>query len=141
MNRLTNLGSLATISYNVDDDVCEVQYGNGSTTWTYTYNFLNELTEVQTGSTTVAQYGYDGSGDLVQSVESSTQVFAYDGSSRVFAANTGTWSESDYYYADGLLIASVNGTSTLYYHQDALGSVRLVSSSSGSQVYSSNYKG
>ncbi len=44
-------------------------------------------------------------------------------------------------YADGLLIASVNASTTSYYHEDALGSVRLVSSSTATPVFSANYRG
>lgn len=81
---------------------------------------------------------------LMQSEESSTQNFAYSGQNQIFAENTGTSSVMDNYYPDGLLIASYNGSasaSTVYYHQDALGSVRLVSSSSESTIYTSNYQG
>jgi RHS repeat-associated protein len=54
--------------------------------------------------------------------------------------NTGSGSAEDYLYANGLILASVNGTSTSYYHEDALGSVRLVTSSSGATQFSSDYK-
>lgn len=37
-------------------------------------------------------------------------------------------------------IASVNGTTTSYYHEDALGSVGLVSSSTDTTIFTSNYK-
>ena len=84
---------------------------------------------------------YAGNGMLVKSVEASTWVFAYEGQNRLFAENTGTSSIARYIYADGLLIASVNASTTSYYHEDALGSVRLVSSSTATPVFSANYRG
>ena len=100
---------------------------NGSTTWTYSYDYENRLTKVQktlNGPVTVSQNTYNGDGTLVKAIEGSTQVFVSQGNNRIFAKNTGSGKAADYYYANGLLIASVNG-STSYYHDDALGSVRL----------------
>lgn len=51
----------------------------------------------------MATYAYDGNGMLVESVEASTPVFAYDGLNRIFAENTGTPSIEKYFCADGLL--------------------------------------
>ncbi len=39
-----------------------------------------------------------------------------------------------------MILASVNGTTTDYYHEDGLGSVRIVSSSSGTTLFSTDYK-
>ncbi len=69
------------------------------------------------------------------------ELFAYQGLKRLFAENTGTSSIARYIYADGLLIASVNSSTTSYYHEDALGSVRLVSSSTATPIFSANYRG
>jgi RHS repeat-associated protein len=59
---------------------------------------------------------------------------------RIYSVNANTASEEDNFYANGLLVASRNGTSVSYYQEDALGSVRLASDSGGSQTYSSNYR-
>ena len=66
----------------------------------------------------MATYTYDGNGMLVKSVEADTQVFAYQGDSMLYAKNTGTGSSEDYMYADGMALASVNGSTTDYYHED-----------------------
>jgi RHS repeat-associated protein len=112
---------------------------NGTSSWTYGYNYANELTSAKLGGTTVATYGYDANGQLVKSVETRTQVFAYQGSDQIYAENTATSSVVEYFYADGLLVASVNGSSTSYFHEDALGSVRLESGASLTTLYASDY--
>jgi len=136
-NRLSSAGKV-NFTYDGNGNVHTI--ANGSSSWTYDYNYGNQLTTVQLGGATVATYSYDGGGQLAKSIETSTQVFAYQGSNRIFAKNTGTSSISKYFYADGLLVASINGTSTDYYHEDALGSVRLESSSSVTTLFTSDYK-
>ncbi|MDA4122764.1 MAG: hypothetical protein OK456_06245, partial [Thaumarchaeota archaeon] len=136
-NELTSIGK---VNFTYDGNGNTHTIVNGSTTWTYSYDYQNELTQVQKGGTTVAQYSYGGNGMLLKSVETDTIVYAYQGDNRLFQENTGSSSMAKFFYADGLLIASLNGSATSYYHQDALGSVRLVSSSSVTTIYSANYK-
>jgi hypothetical protein len=38
------------------------------------------------------------------------------------------------------MLASINGTTTNYYHEDTLGTVRMVTSSSASSVFKSYYR-
>jgi YD repeat-containing protein len=38
---------------------------NGSNSWNYAYNYLNQLTSVKLGSTGVALYSYDGAGNML----------------------------------------------------------------------------
>jgi hypothetical protein len=83
---------------------------------------------------------YDGNGKLVQSIERNTQVYSYQGIERIYSKNTGSGSVADHFYANGMMLASTNSSSTAYYHEDALGSVRLVTSSSGTTLFSSDYK-
>jgi RHS repeat-associated protein len=43
-------------------------------------------------------------------------------------------------YASGLLVARIEGTTTSYYHQDALGSTRAVTDSAGGIAWATQYK-
>ena len=113
---------------------------NGSTLWTYNYDYNNRLTSVEDNSVTVATYSYDGSGMLVHSVEKDTETYAYNAGNRIYAKNTGTGSVVDYFYGDGMILASANGTTTDYFHEDALGSVRLETSSSEATLFSADYR-
>jgi len=47
---------------------------------------------------------------------------------------------NDYVYAGGLRIGRIHGTSTLYYHNDALGSTRLVTDSNKNILFSDSYQ-
>ena len=134
------LESIGRVNFTYDSFGNTHTIDNGSTLWTYSYNYNNQLDQVEKNSATVATYTYDGNGMLVKSVEADTQVFAYQGDSMLYAKNTGTGSSEDYVYADGMALASVNGSTTDYYHEDALGSVMLVSSSSATTLFSTSYK-
>lgn len=113
---------------------------NGSTLWTYNYDYNNRLTSVEDNSVTVATYSYDGNGMLVHSVEKDTESYAYNSGNRIYAKNTGSGSVVDYLYADGMVLASINGSTTDYFHEDALGSVRLETSSTATTLFSSDYR-
>jgi hypothetical protein len=110
---------------------------NGTTSWTYSYDYEERLTQAQENGATTASYVYDEGGEMVQSVKKDAMDYGYEGVNRVYASNVNTGSTQDYFYSNGLLVATLNGTSTAYYQEDALGSVRLAS---GGQAYSSNYR-
>jgi RHS repeat-associated protein len=74
---------------------------------------------------------------MIESSKTKAVDYGYEGTSRIYGANVNTGSAQDYVYANGLLVATLNDTSTSYYQEDALGSVRL---SSGGSSFSSNYK-
>ncbi len=77
---------------------------------------------------------------LIKSVEADTLVFAYNSQSRIYTKNTGSGSVSDYLYANGMILASINASTIDYYHEDALGIVRLVSSSAETTLFSTDYR-
>ena len=77
----------------------------------------------------------------MKSVEGSAQqAFGYQGTNRIYATNVNASSTADYFYANGLLVASRNASAVSYYQEDAIGSVRLAMNVGGSQTYSSAYR-
>ena len=133
-NKLLTAGA-ATLSYNADGDL--IKDVNGSTTFNYNYDYENRLTSVVKNGATLQNNTYNADGQRVKSVAgSSSQVFLYEGSSMLESVSNST---SDSFYANGLLISEISGASTYYYQEDALGSTRLVTTSSASVVFSSNY--
>jgi RHS repeat-associated protein len=133
-NRLTSAGS-TTLTYDANGD--EATKLNGTTSWAYSYDYEDRLTGATKNTILAASYLYDGSGDMVQSAKKDAVDYGYEGTNRVYASNVNTASAQDYFYANGLLVATLNDTTISYYQEDALGSVRLAS---GGQTYSSNYR-
>lgn len=110
----------------------------GSTTTSYTYGFEDRLTRVEQGSSVLGAYAYNPFGQMVKKTESgATTVYLYGGLN-VLHEKQGT-TQNDYVYAGGLLIARLSGTSVWYFHQDHLGSTRLVTNGSTTE-FSTNYQ-
>jgi RHS repeat-associated protein len=54
---------------------------------------------------------------------------------RIYKESGGVWTwVQDYVYRDGAHLATIDGTGTRHFHLDHLGSIRLITNSSGSQV-------
>ncbi|GEM_PF-4206832 len=88
---------------------------------------------------------FEGMGRRVESKDTAYYVFyGYLGTETL--GETGTFGpDNDYVYADGLRIAMVNNAGSnnptiIYYHPDAIGNTRLVSSANGSIIFSDNYR-
>jgi RHS repeat-associated protein len=142
-NNVDELKKAGTISYSYDLNGNLKQEVAGSTTWNYRYDYQNQLisvTEVTGSSKTVVQKNvYDGAGNRVEQIAgSTTTVYLYQGTNVVYY-KTGS-SATKLFYADGMEIARVTGSSTYYYHGDELGSTRLESTSTGGTYFSSDYK-
>ena len=85
---------------------------------------------------------YDGSGDRVQQVAASSSfTYSYQGVSVLYETNaTGpSTTTTKRFYAGGLQLAETVNSSVRYLHEDALGSVRLVTSPSMVTIFSSNF--
>ena len=78
----SRLNSTGDVNFTSDGNGNTIAMANGTSDWAYGYNFANELTSTKLGGTTVATYGYDAPGRLSRSIETSTQVFAYQGLTR-----------------------------------------------------------
>lgn len=85
---------------------------------------------------------YDGMGRRVESIESSTTFYAYLGTETLYENVVGG-ATSDYVFSGPLRIAKVSGSTVNYYHPDALGSTRLVTTTGKKGVtvaFADNYQ-
>lgn len=113
--------------------------------WNYTWNVQGQLLRVANDSGGQGYYAYDGLGRRIVSKENGYYYFyGYLGTETL--GETGSFGpDNDYVYANGIRIAMVNDAtgyhpSVIYYHTDALGSTRLVTSSSKSVLFSDSYQ-
>src|SRR5437870_11952876 len=88
---------------------------------------------------TVLQNVYDGDGRRIEKTEGDSIVFTYQGLNVLFEKDLNTGVVTKRFYANGLQVAMMVGSTVSYLHQDRLGSIRFVSSSSGALVFASNY--
>jgi RHS repeat-associated protein len=107
--------------------------GSGALTTTYTYDPENRLTQLASGSTVLGSYSYDGAGNrYAKTVGGVTTIYRLDlasGLPQVLAEDDGT-TVSRYVYGGGPRELDRAGT-TYWYLTDTLGSVRLVTDSTG----------
>ncbi|MDG6906751.1 MAG: RHS repeat-associated core domain-containing protein, partial [Nitrososphaerota archaeon] len=137
-NRLTSAGNV-NYTYNANGDMIGVV--NGSNTMTGTYDYENRLTSVVQNGATVENNSFDGLGNLVYQVQGNSKTFVVFQGLNVLYSKTKqrlSTSTTDDVYANGMHIAKLVGSSLYFYVSDALGSTRLVTSSSG-LVFSSDY--
>ncbi|HEV2225976.1 MAG TPA: RHS repeat-associated core domain-containing protein [Nitrososphaerales archaeon] len=107
----------------------------------------NSLIETLDGGTPVGQpltetNSHDVDGNRVKQVAgSSTFTYSYQGLNILYEKNVtgGTTTVTKHFYAGGLQVAKLAGSTVYYLHQDALGSTRLVATTSVTIKFSSNY--
>jgi RHS repeat-associated protein len=137
-NRMTSAGS-ATLNYDANGNLIKVV--NGSTTWQYSYDYENQLTGVAKDGATVQNNTYSGNGLRVkQTVASSNIAYTYLGADVLFEKNLTSSTVTKNCYANGLLLGEVVGSTSYYLLDDALGSIRDVTTATAGSVFSSNYK-
>ena len=112
-------------------------------TFTYSYNYENQLVSVNNGSTTVLSNVYDGAGRLVMSITASeNRYFIYDEMNIIeeYVDNKSTLDKS-YVYSAGVdsFVAYLKDTHTYYIHSDGNQNVIAVSDESGSTVERYSY--
>lgn len=135
-NRLSSAG---TTTYTYDANGNTITKSGG---WIYSYDYANRLVKVTKSGSTMQSNYYDGDGKGVKQVAgSSTFTYSYRGLNILYEKNvTGsTTTVTKHFYAGGLQVAKLVGTSAYYLHQDALGSTRVVATASVSIKFSSNY--
>jgi RHS repeat-associated protein len=96
---------------------------------------------VNNGATT-AYYTYNGNGQRVKkSVSGSTTIFHYSLSGQIIAESNSAGSiTAEYVYLNGQLLAKIEGANTYYYHNDHLGTPQKLTDSTGTVVWSADYK-
>ncbi len=134
-NRLTSAGST---SYTYDNDGNRLTQVSGGTTTKYNYDFERRLTSVSQGTSTLGNYTYSPLGERIQKVESGTTTTYLNKGISVLYEKAGT-AVNNYVVGSNLLIAKLSGSNIYYFHQDALGSTRLVTTGS-TTIFSTNYQ-
>jgi RHS repeat-associated protein len=156
-NRLTEARPTGTTNYSYDaaDQLTQVgsdTYGfdaNGRETQagsrTYGWNIADQLTSASDGTTSTS-YSYDGDGNRLQAASSvATTNYLWDpngGLPRLAVERNGSGSTlRSYTYGSALsALAMTSGGQNYYFHQDATGSVRNVTSSSAQTEWTYSYE-
>ena len=112
----------------------------GTVRWYYTWDVAGNLLKT-TNSTGQGLYAYDGYGRRVESIEAgSTWYYAYSGT-EILYKNLLNTDNYEYVFASGIrLVMVIDRSSTYYYHADALGSVRMITYSDATMVYTDGYQ-
>lgn len=99
-----------------------------------TYNVDNMPVSVTVSGVTTTLV-YDGGGARVKKISPSSGTTVYIGKFQEWRAGVNT----NYIFAGGTRIAAKSGTEVFYYHQDHLGSTRVVTDQNGQQVENTAY--
>ncbi|TMI14162.1 DUF2380 domain-containing protein [Candidatus Bathyarchaeota archaeon] len=118
---------------------------SGSHSNSYSWDVPGNLVKFFQNGSLQAAYAYDGLGRRVESEEGSTVTFYSYTGTETLADFATSGAENNYIYANGLRIARVYGAAGItptivYYHEDALGSTRLVTSSTKTVLFSDSYQ-
>lgn len=107
--------------------------GSGAVTTTYSYDAENRLTQLQSDANVIGTYAYDGAGNRYgKTAGGVTTAYTLDlasGLPQVLTETAGS-AVTTYAYGAGPLELDKSGT-TYWYQPDTLGSVRLVTDSTG----------
>ncbi len=115
--------------------------GSTSNNWNYGYDVSGQLLAVGENSLTVSTNAYDDLGRRVLSNEAGSATFyAYMGTETLYEKISGQSTANDYVFASGQRVSKVAGSAVSYYHQDILGSTRLVTDSKKSILFSDSYQ-
>ncbi len=137
-NELTSTSG-AVYSYDKNGDLLTQNVTSTGKKWAYSWGPAGNMVGVKLNSNVQGVYAYDGLGRRVESVESTTTLYAYGGTESLYELVPGATSNS-FIYAAGMRIAKVSGTATSYYHTDTLGSTRLVTDGLKNILFSDNYQ-
>ncbi len=134
-NRVTSAGST---SYTYDDNGNRLTQVSGGTATKYNYDFDNRLTSVSQGASTLGNYTYASLRPRIQKMESGTTTTYLNNGVNVLYEKVGT-TVNDYVFIGKRVIGKLSGNSIYYFHQDLLGSTRLVTTGSTTS-FSTNYQ-
>jgi len=108
---------------------------------TYVYNEQNQLFRVLNGQTVLGEYTYNGKGQRVKKIASSTTIYHYDLMGNLIQETDGSGNViASYIYAGINRIAKVEPNGTVYYyHNDHLGTPLAMTDTSGNIVWKAAY--
>lgn len=131
-------GTVTQCSTDKDGNILSITGG-----WTYSYNYEDKMTTAKLNGATKQTDVYDGAGMRVEKTETDSTIFSYLGVNLMYEKDISTGTVADHIYGDGLQVAKVTGGVTYYYHEDQVGSNRLVTYVNAGTVtnkFSSDYQ-
>jgi RHS repeat-associated protein len=138
--KLNGNGTSTTYAYdaagNLTSEINHAPNDSVNSSFTYTYNVLNEMTSMTDASGNVTTYGYDATGQLTQVTLSGGATITYDynaAGDRTEVINSGT--PTSYSSNTDNEITQVGSTTYTY---DANGNLATMTNSSGTTTYSYN---
>jgi RHS repeat-associated protein len=137
-NRLTSVGSV-NMTYDANGDMTKVV--NGSNTWQYTYDYEGRLKSVTLNSAAVQTNVYDSDGKRVQQTDgSTTTTYVYEGANVIYQKNLNSGAIDKFAFANGLLVSEQCECGYTYYdHENAEGSVTVITEGTTNTLFTSNY--
>ncbi|MFH1230577.1 MAG: RHS repeat-associated core domain-containing protein [Planctomycetota bacterium] len=112
---------------------------------TYVYDYTNQLLEVISGTTIIADYKYDAFGRRIQKTDNLSLItynYYYDGARCIEERNSSDVVIKSYVYGNGIdeVLTMQTVTQAYYYHTNSLGSVYAVTDGTGNVVERYKYK-
>jgi RHS repeat-associated protein len=139
-NKLNGNGTYSTYAYDANGNLTsEVNYAGGATvnsSFTYTYNALNEQTSVTDAASNTTTYGYDATGQLTQVTLPGGQTIAYAYNAAGDRTEVITNGTPTSYASNADNEITQVGSATYTY--DANGNLHTVTDSSGTSTYTYN---
>ncbi len=137
-NKLTSITGAVSMSFTFDSN------GNTYTenAKEFIYNQNQRLIRVTDGGVTKGEYTFNGNGQRVKKVvNGTTTIFHYSLSGQLIVeSNSAGATTSEYVYLNSQPLAKIEGTLVYYYHNDHLATPQKMTDSTGTVVWSADYK-
>jgi RHS repeat-associated protein len=124
-NRLANITGDSSIAFTYDSKGNIIQENNR----VYTYDPSNQLIKVEEGTTTLAEYVYNASGQRIKKIlPTETRIFHYDLQGHLITeTNQAGQTLAEYVYLGDQLLAMIRpGEKVFYFHNDHLGTPQIL---------------